>query len=93
MEQLNIKIKKILFRETSNSNLVGVIALFMIFASFLWNSNSKWLDLKSNIMESIKSPKITANLSLEKEKIILSIWKQTVLINWEEFVIDITRKF
>lgn len=91
MTKIKTKINKLLElkQNKDSTSLVGVIWVFMVLISSIWNSQVYWdqYSYKSSILESNKVIKeIDSNISL-------SIWKQKVIIWWQEYTIEITQNF
>lgn len=91
MTKIKTKINKLLElkQNKDSTSLVGVIWVFMVLISSIWNSQAYWdqYSYKSSILESNKViNKIDSNISL-------TIWKQKVIIWWQEYTIEITQNF
>lgn len=91
MTKIKTKINKLLElkQNKDSTSLVGVIWVFMVLISSIWNSQVYWdqYSYKSSILESNKVIKeIDSNISL-------SIWKQKVIIWWQEYTIEINQNF
>jgi len=78
MSKIKNKYKNYFYEEKNNTSLVGVIWMFIILVSFIWNTNNLNSSLyKANLMESTK--KIEYKKTIET----LTIWRQNVIINWQ----------
>lgn len=92
IENPSIIIDKIYYSQKSSTFLVGIIWTFMVFMSFIGNI---WIDnlsntslLKSSLYESVWTPKIEQNNISN-----ITIGKQTIIIWWKEYTLEITPKF
>lgn len=85
------------YEEKNNTSLVWIIGVFIMLVSMIWNANNSSTSLfKASLLEN----KVIAQSSTQENSLwnkstlgVLSVWKQTVFINWQEFTIEITSKY
>lgn len=81
-----INTKEIYYQEGSNTGLIWIIGIFILLISFAWNTDiGNNITLKSNINENRLVQKV--------ESLNLTIGKQTIFIDWKEYILEITPKF
>lgn len=78
------------YSQKNSTLLVGFVWVFMVIISFLGNSwvNAFELPVKSSIFESVITKQSTQNV-IEN----ITIWKQTVIIWWKEYTLDLSPNF
>lgn len=83
--------------EKNNTSLVWIIGVFIMLVSMIWNTNNSSPNfLKTSLYENkaVALSNNQENSFLDNNSLgVLSIWKQTVFINWQEFIIEITPKY
>ncbi|MDD2565376.1 MAG: hypothetical protein PHZ26_00530 [Candidatus Gracilibacteria bacterium] len=83
--------------EKNNTSLVGIIGVFIMLVSMIGNTNNSSPNfLKTSLYENkaVALSNNQENSFLDNNSLgVLSIGKQTVFINGQEFIIEITPKY
>ena len=79
--------KYLVNKETSDTNLIWVIGLFMIMIAYIWNNASQNMNYaRASVLNYNQSSFSTLSRGE------LKLWRQSIFIDWEEYIIDINKK-